>query len=319
MMISLMSEKSTTKHAPILLRAYKQESELEVWKQDKTGRFALLTTYPICRWSGDLGPKVREGDRQAPEGFYTVAKHQLNPASRHHRSFNLGYPNLYDRAHGRTGDYLMVHGGCSSAGCFAVTDEAVDEIWRLVTAAIGKGQDRFQVQSFPFRMTKVNLDLYKGHRWYDFWMDLKPGYDAFEASGVPPVVKVCNGRYAFAPGKPGAAPANPPGSVDARFTLAAERTVLAWVRTALGFIAGGVAIVYVAPSESSEWLDATIGVLMVVVGAAIAVTGGYRWRRTMTVLRDGGDMPGPSAVLLVVAAIVVVSVFVATAILVTQT
>ena len=119
--------------------------------------------------------------------------------------------------------------------------------------------------------------------------------------------------------RPGAAPANPPGSVDARFTLAAERTVLAWVRTALGFIAGGVAIVYVAPSESSEWLDATIGVLMVVVGAAIAVTRGYRWRRTMTVLRDGGDMPGPSAVLLVVAAIVVVSVFVATAILVTQT
>lgn len=189
--------------APIVVRIFKRESELEIWM--KSGdRFKRFAVYPICRWAGDLGPKLTRGDRQAPEGFYTVAKHQLNPASRHHRSFNLGYPNLLDRAHGRTGDYIMVHGGCSSAGCFAVTDEVVDEIWRLVTAAIGKGQDRFQVQSFPFRMTKANLELYKGHRWYDFWLDLKPGYDAFEASGVPPVVKVCNGRYAFEPGKPGA-------------------------------------------------------------------------------------------------------------------
>ncbi len=189
--------------APVLVRIFKRESELEIWM--KSGdRFKRFAVYPICRWAGELGPKLTRGDRQAPEGFYTVARHQLNPGSRHHRSFNLGYPNLYDRAHGRTGDYLMVHGGCSSAGCFAVTNEVVDEIWRLVTSAIGKGQDRFQVQSFPFRMTKANLDLYKGHRWYEFWMDLKPGYDAFEASGVPPVVKVCNGRYAFEPGKQGA-------------------------------------------------------------------------------------------------------------------
>lgn len=189
--------------APVVVRIFKRESELEIWM--KSGdRFKRFAVYPICRWAGVLGPKQTRGDRQAPEGFYTVARYQLNPASRHHRSFNLGYPNLLDRAHGRTGDFIMVHGGCSSAGCFAVTDAVVDEIWRLVTAAIGKGQSRFQVQSYPFRMTKANLDLYKGHRWYDFWLDLKPGYDAFEASGVPPVVKVCNGRYAFAPGKPGA-------------------------------------------------------------------------------------------------------------------
>lgn len=189
--------------AAIIVRIFKRESELEIWM--KTGdRFKRFATYPICRWAGDLGPKLTRGDRQAPEGFYTVAKHQLNPASRHHRSFNLGYPNVLDRAHGRTGDYIMVHGGCSSAGCFAVTDEVVDEIWRIVTAAIGKGQSRFQVQSFPFRMTKANLDLYKGHRWYGFWLDLKPGYDTFEASGVPPLVRVCKGRYAFLPGKPGA-------------------------------------------------------------------------------------------------------------------
>lgn len=188
--------------APVLVRIFKRESELEIWM--KSGdRFKRFAVYPICRWAGDLGPKETRGDRQAPEGFYTVAKHQLNPASRWHRSFNIGYPNVLDRAHGRTGDYIMVHGGCSSAGCFAVTNEVVDEIWRIVTAAIGKGQERFQVQSFPFRMTKANLDLYKGHRWYGFWLDLKPGYDAFETSGVPPVVRVCNGRYSVEPGLPG--------------------------------------------------------------------------------------------------------------------
>jgi murein L,D-transpeptidase YafK len=185
--------------APVLVRIFKRESELEIWL--KSGdRFKRFAVYPICRWAGDLGPKLTRGDRQAPEGFYTVSRSQLNPASRWHRAFNIGYPNVLDRAHGRTGDFIMVHGGCSSAGCFAVTNEVVDEIWRIVTAAIGKGQQRFQVQSFPFRMTKTNLDLYKGHRWYDFWMDLKPGYDAFEATGIPPVVRVCNGRYNVLPG-----------------------------------------------------------------------------------------------------------------------
>lgn len=197
--------------APVLVRLFKRESELEIWM--KSGdRFKHFATYPICRWAGELGPKISRGDRQAPEGFYTVAKTQLNPASRWHRSFNLGYPNPYDRFHGRTGDFIMVHGGCSSAGCFAVTNEVVDEIWRIVTAALGKGQTRFQVQSFPFRMTEANLKLYKGHRWHDFWQDLKPGYDRFEATGVPPAVRVCSGRYHFLPGAPGNDGSEPVGN-----------------------------------------------------------------------------------------------------------
>ena len=61
------------------MRIFKEEAELEVWKEDKTGRFALLKTYPICRWSGELGPKVKEGDRQAPEGFYTITPALMNP------------------------------------------------------------------------------------------------------------------------------------------------------------------------------------------------------------------------------------------------
>jgi murein L,D-transpeptidase YafK len=185
--------------APVYIRIFKLEHELEIWVQ-KNGRFRLFATYPICLWSGRLGPKLKEGDLQAPEGFYTVDSEQLNPNSVMHRSFSLGFPNLYDQAHGRTGSFLMVHGGCASVGCYAVTHPVVDEIWRLVTAALDKGQPRFAVHAFPFRMTQTNLELRKGSKWEDFWTDLKQGYDLFERSRIPPVVSVCKGRYQFAPG-----------------------------------------------------------------------------------------------------------------------
>jgi murein L,D-transpeptidase YafK len=184
---------------PVYIRIFKLESELELWVQ-KDGRFVRVATYPICLWSGRLGPKLREGDRQAPEGFYTVAAEQLNPNSRMHRSFSLGYPNVFDKAHGRTGSFLMVHGGCASIGCFAVTDPVVDEIWRLVTAALDQGQPRFPVHVFPFHMTDRNVRLRRGDRWESFWADLKKGYDLFEQSRVPPMVSVCKGRYAFEAG-----------------------------------------------------------------------------------------------------------------------
>jgi murein L,D-transpeptidase YafK len=185
--------------APVYIRIFKLESELELWVQ-KGDRFERFATYPICLWSGRLGPKLREGDRQAPEGFYTVDAEQLNPNSRMHRSFSLGFPNVFDRAHGRTGSFIMVHGGCASIGCFAVTDPGVDEIWRMVTAALEGGQPRFAVHVFPFRMTERALDFRKGYRWHDFWSDLKTGYDLFQPSRIPPAVGVCNGRYVFEPG-----------------------------------------------------------------------------------------------------------------------
>jgi murein L,D-transpeptidase YafK len=186
---------------PVYIRIFKLESELELWVE-KDGRFELFATYPICLWSGRLGPKLKEGDLQAPEGFYTVAKEQLNPNSRMHLSFNLGFPNLYDQAHGRTGSSLMVHGGCSSIGCYAVTDKVVDEIWEFVTAALDNGEKRIPVHAFPFRMTERNLRLRKGSEWSGFWADLKRGYDMFKARHMPPVVSVCNGRYAFEAGSP---------------------------------------------------------------------------------------------------------------------
>jgi len=184
---------------PVYIRVFKLESELELWVE-KDGRFELFATYPMCMWSGRLGPKLKEGDRQAPEGFYTVGKDALNPNSRMHLSFNLGFPNVYDRAKGRSGSFLMVHGGCSSIGCYAVTDAVVDEIWTFVTAALDQGQARIPVHAFPFRMTERNLRLRQGDTWSGFWADLKTGSDLFERDRVPPVVSVCDGRYVFEPG-----------------------------------------------------------------------------------------------------------------------
>lgn len=184
---------------PVYIRIFKLESELELWVE-KNGHFERFATYPICLWSGRLGPKLQEGDRQAPEGFYTVASEQLNPNSRMHRSFSLGFPNVFDEAHGRTGSFIMVHGGCASIGCFAVTDPVVDEIWRMVTAALDQGQARFPVHVFPFRMTDDAMKAHRGATWESFWADLKKGYDLFEPSRIPPAVSVCKGRYVFAPG-----------------------------------------------------------------------------------------------------------------------
>jgi murein L,D-transpeptidase YafK len=192
--------------APVLIRIFKSEFELELWMQ-RDGVFRRFATYPICRWSGVLGPKLQEGDQQAPEGFYTVDSSALNPNSRWYRSFNIGYPNAFDRAHGRTGSLIMVHGGCGSIGCFAMTDGQMHEIWTLVTAALSGGQKRFQVQVYPFRMTEERMAKHAQSPALDFWKNLKAGNDLFEASQVPPRVNTCGRKYQFAPGEKGTADA----------------------------------------------------------------------------------------------------------------
>ncbi|HSX62627.1 MAG TPA: L,D-transpeptidase family protein, partial [Tahibacter sp.] len=143
--------------APVFVRIFKREGELELWMAGRDGGYTLFRTYPICRYSGDLGPKRRQGDNQAPEGFYRVARGQLNPASRYHLAFNLGYPNAYERAHGYTGDFLMVHGSCVSIGCYAMGDAAIEEIYTLADAALRAGQPAFEVHAFPFRLDAAAL------------------------------------------------------------------------------------------------------------------------------------------------------------------
>lgn len=184
--------------APAHVRIFKRERRLEVWLQDTAGRFEKFRDYAICHYSGSLGPKLAEGDQQAPEGFYRVSKLQLNPQSRHYLAFNLGFPNAYDRAHSRTGSALMVHGGCSSIGCFAITDEGVDEVYAMVEAALDGGQKAIDVSVFPFEMTETALAAAgRQSPWAGFWRNLKTGYDLFEASAVPPKVAVCGGQYVF--------------------------------------------------------------------------------------------------------------------------
>lgn len=183
--------------SPILLRLYKEENVLEVWKEDRSGRFRLLEEYEICAWSGELGPKIKEGDRQAPEGFYTVTPGQMNPNSSYHLAFNLGFPNTFDRAHGRTGSHLMVHGDCSSRGCYAMEDAQIQEIYALAREAFAGGQRAFQVQAFPFRMTPKNMARHRDSEHFAFWEMLKEGSDHFEVTGQPPKINVCERRYIF--------------------------------------------------------------------------------------------------------------------------
>ena len=208
--LALMREKGTDSHAPVLIRTYKKEAELEIWKMKADGKYTLLKTFPMCRWSGQLGPKIKEGDRQVPEGFYTITPGQMNPNSNYYLSFNVGYPNAYDKAHGYTGGLIMVHGACSSAGCFSMTDEQIAEIYAIAREAFAGGQKGIQMQSMPFRMTPENLAQHRLDPNMPFWKEIKKGFDAFEVTQQEPQVGFCGRRYVF-----NATPVNASARMDA--------------------------------------------------------------------------------------------------------
>ncbi len=193
----MMTELDMPIDSAIYVRGYKESSELEIWKQTRSGGYKLLTTYSICKWSGKLGPKIKEGDRQAPEGFYTITPGQMNPKSNYYLSFNIGFPNAYDRALGRTGTNIMVHGACSSAGCYSMTDQAAGEIYALARDSFRGGQRSFEVHLFPFRMTPENMAHHRKDPNYEFWVMLKEGSDNFAVTAQVPKVGVCGKRYVF--------------------------------------------------------------------------------------------------------------------------
>jgi murein L,D-transpeptidase YafK len=195
--LAAMDSIGTDRNQPILIRAFKKESEIEIWKRTRAGTYALMKTYPVCRWSGRLGPKTREGDRQVPEGFYTVTPGQMNPNSAMWLSFNVGYPNPMERALGRTGGDIMVHGTCSSRGCYAMTNEQMDEIYAVMREAFQGGQKVVQFQSYPFRMTAENLAKFRNDPNMPFWKNLKEGSDRFEVTKREMAVNYCGTRYTF--------------------------------------------------------------------------------------------------------------------------
>ncbi|MEM8687944.1 MAG: murein L,D-transpeptidase family protein [Pseudomonadota bacterium] len=189
-----LKESGLTRGSPVFIRIFKEDSVLEVWMK-REGTWVHFRDFDICYWSGALGPKLKEGDRQSPEGFYEVSLSSLNPKSRYHLSFNLGFPNRFDRAHGRTGSYLMVHGDCVSIGCYAMTNQGISMIYPLVEAALNHGQTMVPVHIFPFRMSDENLARHQGSKWLPFWTDLKPAYTAFNRTRQVPVIEVENKRY----------------------------------------------------------------------------------------------------------------------------
>ena len=208
--IALFDQKGVSKASPTLLRAYKKESELEVWKQKADGTYVYVKSYPMCRWSGQLGPKTREGDRQVPEGFYAITPGQMNPNSNYYLSFNVGYPNAYDRANGRSGGLIMVHGACSSSGCFSMTDEQIAELYAIARESFAGGQRAIQMQSMPFRMSAENLAKHRLDPNMPFWRQLKKGADIFEVTKQEPSVGVCGRSYGFNLGADACAPQRDP-------------------------------------------------------------------------------------------------------------
>src|SRR5580700_3934367 len=195
--LAAMEAIGSSKNAPVLIRTYKKEAELEIWKMKADGHYAYLKSFPMCRWSGQLGPKVREGDRQVPEGFYAITPARMNPNSAYYLSFDVGYPNAYDRAMGHTGGSIMVHGVCSSAGCFSMTDAQIAEIYAIAREAFASGQHAIQMQSYPFHMTAENLAKYRLDPNIGFWNQLKEGSDNFEVTKQEPPVLVCGKHYEF--------------------------------------------------------------------------------------------------------------------------
>lgn len=196
-MVQKLAAMGSSPGEAMVIRLFKESSELEVWKRTRSGEFELVKTYEVCTWSGELGPKIKEGDRQSPEGFYTVTPGLMNPNSSYYLSFDTGFPNKFDRAFGRTGTNLMIHGDCSSAGCYAMTNEQIAEIYALARETFKGGNASFQLQLYPFRMTPANLARHAGDANFAFWKNIKEGYDSFEVSRTPPTWDVCDRRYVF--------------------------------------------------------------------------------------------------------------------------
>jgi murein L,D-transpeptidase YafK len=180
----------------LYIRIIKDISMLEVWV--KSGKkYELFKSYDICTYSGGLGTKTRNGDGKSPEGFYTIEPKQLNPVSNYYLAINVGYPNKVEQLKGYTGNAIMVHGHCASIGCYAMTDARIEEIYTLVYEAFAAGQQKINLDIFPFRMEQARFKAYAAYKQDAFWRTLKPGYDLFEKRQVPVEYHIKGKDYAF--------------------------------------------------------------------------------------------------------------------------
>ena len=197
--LTALARKVIPAEAPVYIRIFKEESELEVWMARPNGRYLHIETFPICNWSGALGPKQALGDFMSPEGFYSLGRDSLKPDSKYHLALNIGYPNALDRSLGRSGDFIMVHGKCVSVGCFAMTDDLIEEIYAFVREALDAGQEAVPLHVFPFRMTTANMTRHASDAASPTWAPLKEAYDDFAKTHEPPRIGVCAKRYVVNP------------------------------------------------------------------------------------------------------------------------
>ncbi len=191
-----------TTNFEVFFRAFKKEQKFEIWAKNKgESAFKLLKTYDFCASTGMLGPKRRSGDRQMPEGFYTIDA--FNPTSNYFLSFRVSYPNASDKKFAdqlNPGDNIFVHGSCITIGCIPVGDENIKEIYLLAARAKG-GEQEIPIHIFPNKMTDENYNSLKSEfasntTLLEFWSWLKPGFDAFEMSNVVPTILVdAAGKY----------------------------------------------------------------------------------------------------------------------------
>ena len=190
----------------IFIRVFKKEAELEVYGRNSTDDgYKLLKTYSVCRVSGSLGPKRKEGDGQTPEGYYEIKN--FNPASNFYLSLGVSYPNTSDKIKTldkqHPGGDIFIHGNCVSIGCMPIRDEGIKELYWLAVQAKASGQKKIEVEIFPFKMSLENMNWaqvkYKDDRLLlAFWKNLEPGYIYFEKYKKLKTIGVDkNGRYVF--------------------------------------------------------------------------------------------------------------------------
>lgn len=189
----------------ILLVAYKQEGELEIYAKSKTEKnYQLFLTYKICSSSGELGAKNQQGDYQVPEGFYSI--NHFNPTSTYFLSLGISYPNQADKKRNAAypkrdlGGAIYLHGSCVTIGCIPITDTYIKEVYILAVQARANGQTKIPIYIFPFHFTPSNQqEFYSNHKnLVGFWDNLKIGYEKFEKNKKELSFKTdVKGNYVF--------------------------------------------------------------------------------------------------------------------------
>ena len=184
----------------ILFVAYKDLDRLDLFaKSTAQEQYKLIQQYPICARSGKLGPKKAEGDKQVPEGFYTI--NRFNPKSKFYLSLGVNYPNAFDLAHNYTGSDIFIHGKCETVGCLPMTDDLMKEIYLYALWAKDSGQQNIPVYIFPFEMTEENMLIYKpqvNDDTFSFWQNIQQGYLLFQESKKEVTFEVIDRKYHFA-------------------------------------------------------------------------------------------------------------------------